>query len=261
MAHDKGNHWDRHSEQWQHIGSPLRPCAQDVDCFRASLPNGEGLKGLLLGVTPELASIADLIALDHNPLMVSKIAQGETVIGEWLNMPFEQNSFDYALGDGSLNMLSYPHGYHQIFQELQRVVKPDGVVTFRLFAAPQSPESLEFLVEEALAGRIGSFHAFKWRWAMALTSERGQLNIQVSDILDVFNRHFPDREMLSFRSGWDIQSIHTIDVYGGSELSYSFPTLPQMQEVISPYFQSTNTQHGSYELAERCPVLTYRAFV
>lgn len=258
MPYDKGSHWDGHSEQWRHIGSPLRPCAQDVDFFRNALKDSSGRKGLLLGVTPELVSIADMTALDHNPFMVSKVANGAAVIGEWLDMPFADSSFDFAVGDGCLNMLSYPYGYTQFFQQLQRVVKPNGLVSFRLFAAPLMPEPLDLLVEEAHSGRIGSFHAFKWRWAMAMTVDRGDPNIPVDDILKTFHHHFPDRVKLSSSSGWDLQSIQTIDVYGESEMSYSFPTLKQMQDVEKPYLQNIGIQYGSYELAERCPILTYR---
>lgn len=248
------DHWDKHAGQWQRIGSPLRPCAEDIDCFRAALSGS----GLLLGVTPELADIGHITALDHNPTMIDRLAAGMAITGEWLAMPFEPARFDFALGDGSPNMLAYPHEYSALFAQLQRVLKPGGLVAFRLFAAPAEAETLATLVHAAHAGTIGSFHAFKWRWAMALVAAAGDPNIHVADILAAFNQHFPDRAALAAASGWHPQSIDTIDVYDGSSIVYSFPTLQQMQQVAAPWLQQQSVHHGHYELAERCPILFYQ---
>ena len=52
------------------------------------------------------------------------------------------------------------------------------------------------------AGEIRSFHAFKWRLAMAIVAEAADPNIRVETIRDVFIREFPDRAMLAETTGW-----------------------------------------------------------
>lgn len=250
------DHWDKHAGQWQRIGSPLRPCPEDVALLSQAVA-GAGPEGLLLGVTPELAAIGTITALDHNPAMIGTLAVGHTVHGEWLDMPFPDARFDFALGDGSPNMLAYPHGYTALFQQLARVLKPGARVAFRLFAAPEEGESLATLQAEAMAGRIGSFHAFKWRLAMALVRAAGDANIAVARIHAAFQQHFPDRAALAQATGWAPESIQTIDVYAGSDVVYNFPTLSQMRAVSAPYLRECGVAYGSYELAERCPVLSY----
>jgi hypothetical protein len=86
-------------------------------------------------------------------------------------------------------------------------------------------------------------------------------NIAVMEILAQFNKHFPDREALSNRSGWDIADINTINVYADSPAVYSFPTLHEFMTTIPPAFIKTNVKVAEYDLAECCPfvVMQYHA--
>jgi hypothetical protein len=81
-------HWDGHARQWASLGSPLRPNAQDVQNFeQAMLQNG---RTVLLGVTPELARISEMVvAIDNNQTMIDVVWPGDSGLrqalrGDWL---------------------------------------------------------------------------------------------------------------------------------------------------------------------------------
>lgn len=216
---------------------------------------------LLLGVTPELTSLPGrMVAVDLNAAMINAIWSGNSpghnvVQGDWLHLPFAAYTFNAAIGDGCLSLLSFPSQYEQLFGELRKVLKPGGKVLFRMFASPDEAESVTDVRDAALGGRIGSFHAFKWRLAMAMAAEAGNPNVDVIAIHKTFNRLLPDRQRLALASGWSAEDIATIDVYRGSVAVYSFPTLAQLRLTIPQGFRETGVEQGSYELAERCPTL------
>jgi SAM-dependent methyltransferase len=253
------NHWNGHARQWSRIASPLRPCRDDVEIIRRALAGGGHF--LLLGVTPELTSLPGyVVAVDHNAAMINAIWPGNSpgrgiVQGGWLHLPFAANTFDAVIGDGCLSLLSFPSQYEQLFGELHNTLKPGGKVLLRLFASPDAAETCADVRAAALGGTTGSFHAFKWRLAMALCAEAGNPNIGVAAIHASFERLLPDRRRLAAASGWSIEDIATIDVYRGSAATYSFPTLAQLRRIIPQCFRETAVMHGSYELAERCPTL------
>ena len=57
------SHWDHHARQWQWLDSPLRPAPVDIREYLRLLgryrpaTDQETLKVLLLGVTPEIATM------------------------------------------------------------------------------------------------------------------------------------------------------------------------------------------------------------
>ena len=226
--------------------------------MRQALGRNPG-RGLLLGVTPELARLtADIVAIDNNFGMISVIWPGGPVVqADWLCLPFRQNSFDFVIGDGSLTMLSYPEGYIKFFAQIKTALKPSARAVFRAFVTPETAELRQSVMDAAFAGKIGNFHAFKWRLAMALVAERKTPDIAVSDIYNAFQKEVPDRQKLVQATGWPKQDIDTIDVYRDSAAVYSFPTLSQLRQVVTAGWREQPLVHGSYELAERCPVLTF----
>ena len=164
--------WQKQARQWARIGSPLRPCAEDVENFQTALGTNLG-RYLLLGVTPELAQLSpSLTAIDNNEAMIEALWQDKSsaLHGDWLELPFPKNAFDAVIGDGCLTLLTYPLQYERLFSQLNHVLSPKGKVAIRLFVSPEESESPEFVCHEALSGNIKSFHAFKWRLSMALAS-------------------------------------------------------------------------------------------
>jgi hypothetical protein len=131
-----------------------------------------------------------------------------------------------------------------------------GVLAVRVFARPEYPEAIGEIREHVMRRGIASFHAFKLRLAMAVVAREGNPNIAASSIKDNFDRMFYDRRALAEATGWPMVDIETIDAYKGSSAVYSFPTLGQFKSAIPDSFRAIRTMDsGSYELADRCPLL------
>ena len=91
---------------------------------------------------------------------------------------------------------------------------------------------------------------------MALITEPAQPRVGVNAILDTFNSLFKNREELSRATGWPRDQIDTIDFYQGSSVAFHFPTRDRLLSVISEIFTDSRfVSSGTYELAERCPLL------
>jgi SAM-dependent methyltransferase len=244
-------------KRWARLKPPLRPPPVAVEAMLALTENCPD-KRLLLGVTPELALAAgDVIAIDWSRPMIAGVwpgnASGRVVIeADWFAMPFAPASFSAVVADGALNMLRWPDGHRGVLDELRRVVAPGGRIVMRCFVMPDPPENLSSVAAETMAGRVGGFHAFKWRLAMAARQEGGSPNIASRDIWEAFKTCFPDRNALSRATGWAIDMINEIDDYSVSRLTKSFPTHAELLETVPEgYFVETT----GYELAECCPLL------
>lgn len=255
------NHWEDMARKWARVKPPLRPNAEVAAAVKAELAALDGAT-LLLGVTPELATIAaPLIGVDRNPGMIACAWPGNApgrhaVQGDWLAMPVAGNSVANAIGDGSFNTLAYPDGYVRLFDQLARVLKPGGRVVVRNFTTPEAGDALAAVREAVLARRIVSLHAFKWHLAMAVVAQAGSPDIRVTRIRDAFHEIFPDQTALMAATGWTADEIDTIEVYKDSVVSFSFPTLSQFRQVIPAGFGRLRVlPSGSYEMAERCPIL------
>lgn len=182
-------------------------------------------KILLLGVTPELQPLATL-AVDHNPRVI-EIHRAHAVLGDWGNLPFE-SEFDTVIGDGCLTVFQGTPDH--FFQQVKRALKPGGSLILRLFISPESKEDLQDVLKKR--GEMG-FHAFKWRVAHALA-----------------NPYVAVQEL--YRIIQPIWNHPTLEVYQNSDLVYYFPKLSEL-----PHW--AHIQFGnSYELAERCPVVTWK---
>lgn len=256
--HTQNRHWRAYASKWDRIGSPLRPCLEDVENFRKAL--GENPENcLLLGVTPELANLASrLTAVDNSADMIKSLwlnNQRNAVHGNWLSLPFDAGSFDNVIGDGCLVLLSYPIQFETLFQQVTRVLRPGGRFILRIFVNLTQAESREHVCNMAMEGKIKGFHAFKWRLMMSIAAESPNYNFNIVDAYTTFNHLLPDRELLSANTGWPMQDIETIDFYHGSDARYSYPPLSQVRKTIPPQFKEVEIKQGTYELAERCPIL------
>lgn len=255
------SHWAKFHSLWAQYTPPLRPNHEVVNALRSAIA-GHDENVLLLGVTPELADAGrHVTALDSSEMMIATVWPGDSARrqafkGDWLAMPFADGKFSGAIGDGSLSPMSWPDGQRRIFAELARVLRPGGRLVIRLFKQPDRGEPLAGVVASAWAGEIRNFHAFKWRLAMALVAASSTPNLTVQAILAAFEREFPDRRKLAAATGWPMAQIDTIDVYRGSAEVYSFMTLEQIRQTMPPAFTNPRLlDAGSYELAERCPLL------
>lgn len=257
-------YWSLIARQWSRLASPLRPCQEDVEIIRLGIASPDA-SCLLLGVTPELARLSvRMVAIDNNAAMIAALWSDDqpehaVIRGDWLDMPFRTNTFDTIIGDGSLTLLSYPLQYESLFGSLKQLLKPGGKILLRLFVNLEQGETCTQVCTQAMRGQIGNFHAFKWRLSMALSTESGLPNICVGDTYETFQRLLPDRHALAMATGWSMDDIATIDVYRGSVAQYSYPTLAQVRRILPPEFLEMDLLQGSYELAERCPIIILQA--
>jgi SAM-dependent methyltransferase len=269
------NHvWSKHPMMNDRGGLPLRPPREATkimyelvtpflhkDVYRLEL--------VLLGVTPEIVGQpwpinVNFRAFDQSEEMIASVWQPNTSITSsveqacWQSMPVNDSTVDIILGDGCTTQLPDKLAYQKLFAELARVLRPNGNIVMRCFIRPQWHESLDQVVRDALAGNITYFGSLKWRLAMALVEQQDDFTIRVSDIFDVFNTLFPDRDQLAMIAGWPLVMVETIERYHRSKTCYTFPTLTQLEILISRWFTISEVHWGHYELWERCPTFLLR---
>lgn len=231
-------------------------------------PSPASLKALLLGVTPEIAAHdwgvpVDLTAVDISQAMIAEVWPGDTptkhaLCADWLEMPVADHDFDMLLADGVFTLLDYPAGYASLAQAMQRCLKRDGLFLLRAFCRPTMPETLASIFEDLWNKRIGSFHAFKWRLAMALQGDDIGRGVAVAEVWKTYRINVTDHERLAQATGWPVEAIATMDAYRDSAAIYTFPNMDELIEALAPYLTCTSHETGSYELAERCPLLCFR---
>jgi len=260
------SHWDRHARNWHYFGSPLRPAPEDVRWMEAALSRLPGApRALLLGVTPEYAALAwpagtRLLAVDINRAMIRHVwpkhavPQGACVVcGEWTQLPLADASVDVVLGDG----VTFSHEVCGLEAEIRRVLKSAGRYLIRAFVRPKQQESLDRLHEDLHTGRIGSFHAYKWRLAMALHASLEE-GVRPANIWRVWHERVPDPVALARQTGWLPEVIATIDAYRDAVAVYSFPTLDELKTMLQVHFEIVTLHFPGYELGERCPLVELR---
>lgn len=256
-SQDAHTYWQGFAQRWNRLGSPLRPCPEDVVNFKSALKN-DPERCLLLGVTPELANITPaLTAIDNSSDMIKALWPNdrEAILGDWLALPFPPSSFDTIVGDGCLVLLSEPGQHERFFEQLSKVLAPGGRLLLRVFVSPETTETREQVCLDARSGKMKGFHAFKWRLSMAIASESTPRTLNVADTADTFDKLIPDRLLLAANTGWCTEDIDTMDFYRGSQARYCYPTLQQVREAIPESLEEKAVILGTYELAERCPIL------
>lgn len=267
----KTSHWNQHARQWQWMGSPLRPDPQDVRIVERALADWHAVTGvsqpraLLMGVTPELATLrwpagTRLTAVDHSLAMIAAVwprAPAGAACAEWSALPLPDASHDIVVGDGCFVVLAHPEGYDALTAEVRRVLRADGLFTIRIYVRPEEREPLSAIFDSLHNGRIGSFHVFKWRLAMALHGGLGE-GVRLADVWDAWHAAVPDPEALAARLGWPRESVLTIDAYRDVATRYTFPTLAEARANLERSFIESGCHFPVYELGERCPTLILR---
>ena len=265
--------WSRNARQWSLIGPPLRPGPEDVVGYEAAVREWHGTAGrppraLLMGVTPEIATMrwpdrTEIVAIDHSLPMILSVWPGPAVpvsgaaCGDWTRLPLADGSRDLAIGDGCLSAMRFPEQYEGTLQAVHRVLAPGGRLVLRFFCRPETGEQLENVFDDLWAGRIGNFHVFKWRFAMAVHGTLAE-GVILSELWRIWKREVPEPGRLAERLGWPIDVIGTIDAYRDVASRYTFPTLPEAKAVLATRFEVVGMHQSGYELGDRCPILVSR---
>jgi SAM-dependent methyltransferase len=266
-----GAHWRSFAGQFGLLDSPLRPCAEDVLILEQMLAAETELfsaqtrtRTLLLGVTPEIATSGwpqgmELVAVERVSAMIDAAWPGNTdrrraVCADWVCAPFADGSFDLAIGDGCLTVVGFPDELSRLIASLHRCLRYGGYLMLRMFCSPDVAETPDAVIAALHAGTIGSFHAFKWRLAMALQGIGDAPDVAVDAVWRVWSEAGVDARTMAEAHGWPPEAVRTIEFYRGSQARYNFmrfdPTIRYLQHAG---FELVAKRTGTYELAERCP--------
>lgn len=269
----KNGLWKRASSHWQLVGSPLRPCQEDIDYFRRfslEVLDGQSEATIaLLGVTPELVQLdwpgeSQLYAIDHSEGMMLRLWSSNEmiascpVLAKWQKMPFAESTFDLALCDNPFWLFADIQERMAFIREIHSVLRANGNLLLRCFFNTPTQESVDDVMDELHAGGIGSFHVFKMRLMMSRELCRKQV-VYLKEAHQAFESLIPNRQELSKARGWNPEIIDTIDFYRGVEDCYWMPTLDELMKNMQGYFQMEQISRGSYELSERCPTFLLSA--
>lgn len=270
------DHWPIHARQWNHIGGPLRPSPEDLAVVRGVVATWEAEHQgahpsvLVLGVTPELAKLpwpsgARVLAVDRSEAMIAAVwsgagtvASASAVCGDWRALPCAAGSLDLVVGDGCFSVLAYPTDYRAVSAELRRVLSAGGRFVMRFFVPPPAREDVVTIAGDLRAGRIGTFHAFKWRLAMA-TQQTPEQGASLERIWSAWRAMCPDPARLAAELGWSDEAVATMDAYRDARTTYSFPTLAEIRAVLGADLEELSCHLPRYELGDRCPTLVWRA--
>ncbi len=267
--------WVDRSLQWPKLGPPLRPAPQDVDFCRRAVADAFGetatpaSRALLLGVTPEVATMpwpegSGLLALDSSAAMIrnvwphGSVTNATVALGDWTRMPVRDEAYDIAIGDGSLGSLTYPEPLLTFIRELRRVLRDGGTLVTRVFARPESPDSVAAIFEDVLSGRSRNFNLFRWRLAMALHGDLAA-GTRYGDVWDAWHDHVADPHALASELGWDPHVLQIMEGYKGAEFRTIFPTIRELRELLAEWFEPTACFVPEYEDGDRYPTLVFRA--
>lgn len=269
-------HWRSFAGQFALLDSPLRPCAEDVRILEEMLAAEPEVFGAaakkrawLLGVTPEIATLRwpqelELLAVERVQAMIDAVWPGDTdrrraICADWLDAPFPDQSFDLAVGDGCLTAVGFPDELSRLLASVHRCLRRDGYLMLRLFCRPDVAETPNAVIAALQSGAPGSFHAFKWRLAMAVQGMADAPDVAVDAVWQIWNAAQIDMRALAEARGWLPEQVRTIEFYRGSPARYNFmrfdDTIRHLQQAG---FDLLATRTGSYELAERCPHVLLR---
>ena len=256
-------HWARHLRHWELLGPPLRPHAEVIGRVQSLIGAGAA-RCLLLGSTVEYAALASqIVAMDANFAMVAALWRGGDpsrpgIQCDWTRMPIRSRAFTHVLGDGSLNAVPF-EVLPAMLDEVARVLLPTGALIARVFCRPDAAETAEDIRRDVLRGRVGTFHALKWRVGMSLLRDASCTDLPVARIRQAVIAQYPDREELCRLTGWERAEVDTLDVYDGSDAVYNFPTEAMIAGLLRRWFANVEVMSsGTYPLAERCPLLVAR---
>jgi SAM-dependent methyltransferase len=266
-------HWSDAAYHWEHYGPPLRPAAEDVRAMEARVAAHAATggtrrwKALLLGVTPEIATMAwpaatELLAVDKSRLMIERVWPGDlgaarrVVCADWLELAATGPRYDFVIGDGTFAILGFPRQHRALAEVVHHALAPGGMFVTRLFLRPERNEAPEAVIADLLANRIGSFHAFKLRLAMAMQRDAAA-GVRMGDVHAAWERARVDRDALLAGTGWPPPVLETIRPWAGKDSRLSFPTSSETAALIDDLFEARDEHRSAIELGERCPVVAW----
>jgi len=249
---------------------PWTPCAEDgdllLDALRPYVTSGGSASIVaLLGVTPALTQLGwpddtSVLAVDANPAIVRSqwrshpSVPSAVICAKWQALPLPDKSVAAVAGDGSLNALPYA-AYQDLFREVARVLTPKSVFVLRCFIRPDTRSDIGGITRDVAKRAFPNSAPFRLRLCMTLCDADGSLVL--GTLLEQFNALFPDRTKLASMAGWPIDEVDRFDMDRDSKIQLTFPALSELAAYAEPLFAIREVRHGSYDLAELCPTITF----
>lgn len=262
-------HWQRISQRWSLVGSPLRPIGEDEAQFTRllQLETSPALRGLILGVTPELRGLpwpsgSEVWGVDRSPDMIEAIWTGpadRAVNANWLELPWPAETFDRVLCDGGLHLLQFPGEQAKLAHSIARVLRTGGTFALRLFALPDVNQTAPQVLAHLREGRIANFHQFKLRMAMALQKDP-ESGVILSDVhAEILRACGGDLGQLVDQTGWPADVVATLESYRDSPNVYHFLTEAQSVATLTSQgaLRLVGRGVGAYPWAGHCPILLF----
>ena len=266
---DRTGQWPEIARQWQEVGPPLRPVAEDArfvleavsEWGRQPTPP----RVLLLGVTPELYGLpwpagTDFLAVDRTHAMIDVVWPGprEAILcADWLAMGLPDCSRDIVLCDGGLHLLGYPEEQRRLVHLLANALSDEGLCILRLYVPPVEPDSPDGILADLLGGEIRDLNILKLRLWMSLLGSPDE-GVELGTVWRAIHEVAPDLEALATRLGWPLEHTLAINAYRGSTARYFFLTVDQVLDLFCRDpggFQLSDIRVPSYERGEQCPTL------
>lgn len=267
--HDRDGHWPEIALQWQQVGTPLRPSAEDIGIYTDVVREWIRYRGsprvLLLGVTPEIYHMqwpegTDILAVDHTQAMIDYVWPGPrqaALCTDWLSLELPENSRDIVLCDGGMHLLSYPHEQQRLVHILHGVLSDQGLCILRLFVPPSHRESPDTVLQDLVEGRISNLNVLKLRLGMSLLDTVAG-GVELGKIWSAIQVIASDLEGLATKIGWPLEHMLAINTYRGSKERYYFVTIDQVTGMFCDNpggFEVHRLHMPSYELGDQCPTI------
>lgn len=249
----------KHSNNWDKLTAPARPAPSVINTYKELIPNGSIF---LLGVTPEIANIYDnVLAVDRDVKMIENVWPGDADNKQAVNSNWETfitgKKFDGIIGDVALTLLSDKKAITNFNQKSFDMLNLGGTIAQRIFHKPKEPVTRKHLLDLLSKPSTINFTAFKWMMFMCY-SEETHSKIRLENILKLFNELSPNRELTSRNTGWNLNSINTIDLYYNSDWEVIVMSKKEWLETIPKGATNVKfTYQDDYDLAELCPVLSF----
>jgi SAM-dependent methyltransferase len=242
----------------------LRPSRADVAIYEAAVKEMRAPRALVLGVTPEIVGMqwpagTDLLALDRSAGMIEHVwpRKGRVARSDWLKLALPDAARDIVIGDNPFTRHRYPEGHRAMLASIRRVLAPGGLLALRYFCRAEQDETPARVFGELRERKIGNFHIFKWRLAMALQPSVAE-GVAWGQVWDAWNAEVRGPEALMRDLGWKPEVLRTIEVNRGSTDRVTFPTLSEIRKVLEESFTVLRSFVPSYEMGDRCPIVVAR---
>lgn len=260
--------WRSQSRLWAHIGTPLRPSADDMrvvaDWLQDPALCAPALRAIVLGATPEYHALpwpldAQVTAVDISPVMLREVWPGpHTLCADWLELPLPEAGIDLVLCDGGLNVLGYPEQQQSLVTALKRVLKPGGLAILRVFTLPERRERLDAIFADLRAGILsGSVARLRIWMALQESPEAGVAN---GESWRVLGSAEPDVERLAGLLEMDAGYLRTMLDANDTRI-YHFPPAATIRRMFCEEpggFRLEEERSPSYAAGSYCPSYVLR---